>query len=526
LLKAIRARPDNPLAPNAYRQLADSLFRFDLFERAAETYRILLETYSDLPQAEQVILLRANALFRAKRHAEAAGLYQRIAEQTTNAVLRAECLFHQAEVWMTDGQLTEAIALYATVSTEYAESPWATRALLQQAIAQERLGRLPLARTLYQQVVAREENSNAAAYALLRIGMLQAETGETEAALRTYSTLIDSAQHKDILEEALLKRGVLYHRHYRFLNAMKDFATLAESGTTRQDEARYAIVQCLYGLGRDKDARDAATTFIAEYPESRYLPDMMIWLGKFDTNRGKYADARKYFQEYLTRWPNHALADTVLLWVARAASSEGDFTAVAELTAQFLRNYPESPRLNDVRLLQANSFIQQARLNDAIRILNRIIADTAATPRCIQIAKQHKADALFALGVDQPDYYVQALALYRELTTQPGVSASSMLKLNQSIARCLERLKRINEALDVYYADIIIRYQNDRDAGVWLDDATLGIVLRAAVDAADLYELNKGRPDQAANVLERVLPYANSLSATEIRQRIERLRNR
>jgi hypothetical protein len=70
----------------------------------------------------------------------------------------------------------------------------------------------------------------------------------------------------------------------------------------------------------------------------------------------------------------------------------------------------------------------------------------------------------------------------------------------------------------------VICYLTDRAEGVWYDDTAIGRFVRAAFHVADLYE-QKGNPDLAVNVLERVLQ-ADVSGKDEIRQRIERLRKK
>jgi tetratricopeptide (TPR) repeat protein len=128
------------------------------------------------------------------------------------------------------------------------------------------------------------------------------------------------------------------------------------------------------------------------------------------------------------------------------------------------------------------------------------------------------------MGADNSDRYLKALVTYREALQHPNLSASQILQLNYKAARCLEKLKRIDEAIDAYYSDVVIRYQTSHAQGVWYDDSASGLFVRAAFNVADLYE-QKGRANAAIKVLVRILE-TDVQGKDEVRARIERLRKK
>jgi tetratricopeptide (TPR) repeat protein len=107
------------------------------------------------------------------------------------------------------------------------------------------------------------------------------------------------------------------------------------------------------------------------------------------------------------------------------------------------------------------------------------------------------------MGADNSERYQKALAGYREVLEQSTVTPAEVLQLNYKVARCQEKLRKIDDALTTYYTDVILRYQNERAKGVWYDDAATALYVRAAFNMADLYE-QRGQPLQAVNVLKRM----------------------
>jgi tetratricopeptide (TPR) repeat protein len=519
----VREFPDDPLAVQAHLKLADAFLRYRLAARAADEYRLVLETYTSSSKDDHVLLGRGWALFQLKRYTEATGVFQRVAEQTTNNVVKAESLFKWGDALTADGRYAEAALVFARLQGELPQSSLVPRALYQQAECLERSAQAPSALTTYQKLVNDYPQHEYVGRALLRLAALYALKGDIDTAIRTYTAVQTNIALKAQHSDALMGRGNAYYRLYRFDAAMKDFATVGETDKARSDEARHVITRCLYALGRDKEAQASARAFISEFPESSWLPDMILWIGKFDFNRGKFAEARKMFIEYVTRWPTAKSADAALLWAARAAVDDADFSSAVELVARLVREYPKSIRITESRLVQATALMELARFSESVLLLDQIIA-TDPTSEWIEQAKLRKGDCLFAMGADNTERYLKALATYREALQHPTLSPSQVLQLNYKAARCLEKLKRLDEAIDAYYSDVVLRYQNNHAQGVWYDDSAAGLFVRAAFNVADLYE-QKGRSGSAIKVLERILE-TDVQGKEEVRTRIERLRKK
>ena len=518
----VREFPDDPLAMQAHLKLADSFLRYRLSSRAAEEYRLVLETYPASSKSDHVLMGRGWALFQLKRYTEASGVFQRVAEQTTQPVVKAESLFKWGDALMADGRYADAAPVFARVTAETPESPLSVRALYQRGECLERSGQPALAVAVYQRLLSGEPHEYVGR-ALLRLGALYVASNDLDAAIRTYTSIQTNALLKAQQCDAFMGRGNVYYRLYRFDAAMKDFAAAGVADPTRRDEALQVITRCLYALGRDKEAQASAQTFITEFPDSSRLPDMILWIGKFDYNRGRYDQARKMLLEYVSRWPKAEWADAALLWAARAAVDDADFSSGVELVARLVREYPKSPRITEARLIQSNALMELARFSEAVLLLDQIIT-TDPTSEWAEQAKLRKGDSLFAMGADNPDRYLKALATFREVLQSPSLSPSQILQLNYKVARCLEKLKRSDEAIDAYYSDVLIRYQNDVAQGVWYDDSSAGLYVRAAFNVADLYE-QKGRTHSAIKVLERVLK-TDVQGKEEVKARLERLRKK
>ncbi len=519
----VREFPDHPASMRAHLKLADALLQAQRAERAAAEYRIFLETYPSSSHDADVLQGRGWALMQLGRYTEAGGAFQRAAQQVSDPDVKAECLFKQGDALLAEERYKEAAQVYAALAHDFPHSALADRALYQSADVLQRAKLDNEARERYQLVAETYPDRAVAPQALLSLAAMQTEAGDIDDAVRTYKSVLDTYTQQPVRADAWMGRGKAHYRTYRFEAAMQDFAAVAENAPERRDEARFMMTLCLYGLGRDQEARAAAASFLLDFPESPRFPDMLLWLGKFDFNRGRYAEARRIFINYSDRWPTSRWADAALVWAARAAFAANDFTGTIELVTRMVRAHPQSTRLPEALLVQADALMELARYDEAVLLLDQVITQSAES-EWARLALLRKGDALFAMGAGNSARYREALMAYRQMLTQNNLTPSLMLQLQFKAGRCLEKLKQIDEAIDQYYTEVIVRFLNERTRGTWFDERSTGLFVRAGFTVAELYE-QKGHSDQAIRVLQRVAQ-SGVPGADEARQRIERLRGK
>ncbi len=516
----VREFPEHPASASAQLKLANSLLQAKRPERADTEYRIFLETYPSSSLDATVLQGRGWALLQLGRYAESGLTFQRATQLATNESVKAECTFKHGDALLADKRFAEASRVYREMAEKYPNDHLADQALYQSADALVRAGMVKEATSAWRKVVETFPRRDVAPKALLRLAELQTEAGDSDNAINTYNVLLKAYAQHPLRTAALLGRGKIHYRAYRFEMAMQDFAAAAESSPDERDEAHFMTTLCLYGLGRDDEARLSAAAFMA-FPESKRLPEMSLWLGKLDFNRGHYEDARRTFIDYATRWPERRWADAALLWAARAAFAANDFTSAIELVSRLARSYPQSTRMNESLLIQADALIELARFDEAVLLLDQTLTKTSES-ETLRIVLLRKGDALFAMGAGNSVRYREAMESYQQLLTQGSLTPSLTLQLNFKIGRCLEKLKQTSEAIDQYYAGVMVRYLDNISQGIWYDERSTTLFVRAAFTAAELYVL-KGQKTEAAQVLQRVVQ-SGVPGADEARKRIERLR--
>lgn len=519
--KLVREFPEDADSMRAHLKLADSYLQLNLAEQAADEYRVFLETYPSSALDARVMQGRGWALFKLKRFTEAAITFEKAADLTDVPAEKAECIFKRCDALMADGRYVDAAAAYADLNNRFPDLEFADKAMYLSAEALERSGDMDGALKLYLKTSKRYPLRSVASDSLLRVASIQSEKRLLDQAIDTYSLVVKSFTNEAVLAKGYLGRGKVYYNKFQFDKAMQDFAAVAEVAPDRIDEARYFLILTLYGLGRDSDALESAENFVIDFPNSRFLPDMLLWLGKFHFNRSNFSEAVKYFKEYASAFKDRKWADAALLWQARSMFRSGDYTLAIETIADMVNRYPKSTRLIEARFVQAESLIELARFDAAILLLDGILeADPESSWGRQALLK--KGDCLFALGAGNRARYEDALAVYQRAVQVPGLTSAVSIELFYKTGRCLEKLDRFDEAVDCYYSQVLLRYLKDRAEGAWYNEETLSLVVRAAFSAAEIFE-KKGEYDQAVSVLDKIRKSVSAASDEALR-RIEVLK--
>ena len=372
----------------------------------------------------------------------------------------------------------------------------------------------------------------ARATALLKEGDVLSELGRGDEAMAKYRAVIDRFPKTTVAEKlkavirlrTLEADGRRLYGECRYDEAMKVFAQVAEADSARRQRMNFFVVQCLYGQGLDDAALAKARELVANCPDPVVRGDATMWLAKFLYNRREWKDAGRLFAAFSETSADPKSAAEAFLWAARAALADSDFNLAIQLSTRLSERYPAAPESSAALLVQGEALVELARFDEAVLVFERVAVAPGANDDVRRRAQLLKADALFAMGADNSTRYVAALEAYRSVRFGGKLSPSAQVIVSFKMARTLEKLKRTEEAMDQYYAQVVLAYREGRLRGERFNDEARAAFSRAAFRLADEYE-SRGRDRQAMSVLELVAE-SDVPAAAEAVKRIGRISNK
>jgi TolA-binding protein len=518
----VREFPDGPTASAAQFRLAEALLRNGRHEAAAAEYRLFLETFNDGRAREAAALEGLGAaLFRLSRYGEAANVLLKAHGAATSDPVRVACLIQGGDALHAAGQFRQAADTYRRLVAGYAKDPLVPRALFQAADSLERAGDTEAAQTAFAQAAQRAGTGDLAVQALLRLAPLQEVRAQSEQAIETYTKALAMTTNATSRGEALLGRARTHYRTYHFETAAADFQAAGDLLPARHDEAEFLQTMCLYGQGRDEDARAAALAFLGTYTNSTQLPEMVLWLAKFDYNRNRLEEANRRLLQYVETWPRGSWADAAVLWAGRASFRAADYTNTVLLMSRLQREYPQSPRFAESRFVQGEALYMLTRYHEAVVVFDEIVGRYPDSD-WVTPAWARKGDSLSALGSEKAARYDEAIKSYREVLGRRDATPEMILQAEFRIGRCLQKTQQLEAAIDQYYSRVVLRFLEDRQKGVYYPEAASSWFEQAAFLTAELLQQKKAN-EQAESILNRVIQ-ANTPGREEAQQRIQRLR--
>ena len=367
---------------------------------------------------------------------------------------------------------------------------------------------------------------------IVKQGDVLAEAGKTDESLRKYRAVLvkypsteSASRIKDIVRiRDLEDRGRELYREYRFAEAQKVFREVAEKDASRKSRMDYLEAMCLYGQGLDEEAERLVRRIALESADAETKSMAVLWLAKHSYNRGAWQESRKLFAEFAEKSPDSPDAPEALVWSARAAFAENDFQTAIQTVTRLAEKYPNSPSSLRGLLVQGEALIELARFDEAVLVLERVALADGVDAADKLSAKLLGADALFAMGADNPVRYQEAFEAYRGVRDGEVLSPSQRISVSYKAAKTLEKLKRMDEAIDRYYTDVVLAYRMARTQGVRMDDEARAAFSRAAFTLADEYE-SRGRDFQAVHVLELVVA-SDVPASVEAAKRMERIKRK
>ena len=517
--KLLRSAPSNPISWEAQRVFADRLLAMGDFAGAEDEYRRYLEIYPAAQADFDVLDRRGRALNGLGRHSDAAGVFASAEQSATNDAMKAGAAFRQAEAFM-------AMKRYAEAAESFARSAGHVKdrqVSFFQADALERAGALDRAAEIYGKL--KDGGDEWSEKAMLRLASIDARSGRLADAIGKYDVLISSNRLSSAdMTAAYLGRGRACYRIYRFSDAIKDFSTVAKRAPEMSDGMRFLEALCLYGAGKDVDAKAVVSALMDSTKDESLRADLMLWCAKDEYNNGKYGEARTHFERYAETCKDGKRKADALLWAARCSSALTEYSKAVDLATQ-AANADASNRTFFVEtlLVQGEAVMELGRYAEAAQLFERAAVKEEEGPNALKVAIL-KGDALYAMGAGDAKRYEEAIAAYRAVPAVRGLSPDRSIEVAFKLGRAYEKIRCTKEAMDQYYKGVVLAYAEWAAKGTSLNVATRTFFARSAFMLADYYE-SGGNFRAAMKILDKVVA-ANIPASEEAKKRIEELKKK
>lgn len=502
--------------------LSDALLDAKRYEEAVAEYGHHLETFDDKKAQARAYAGRGWALLGLGRYAEAATDFERASTLPVDPSERAACLQKMGDAYFSNEQYGLAIEAYERVCQEYPTNELVACATFQMGLAHVELDQPDQASTMFERVIRQFPTSECAETALLGLAEIQQTAEQWPLAIERFTQFLATSTNALLRSRALVGRGIA-RNHQQQPDALEDFdaaiALAPQADLTHQ--ARYMRSMLLHRGGHKEQALGEALAFAHSQTNSTWAPRMHFWVAETRFNEGSYEDAEKLLEDFAQRYSTNSLAAVALFRAGVAAAKQHEYLRANEVLTRVAKEYADSDVVARARFEQANALCELGKYSAAILIYEEII-NNYPDRDVVHLAWGRKGDCQFTLGTTDAKRYQESIVSFRVVTKATQASLDDVLQAEYKIGRAMQKLERPTEALDQYYARVMIPFLVARDEGKALNESAQLWFSRASMSAADIVE-ELGDLRRLVNILGRVADAGVAISG-EARERITAIR--
>ncbi len=205
--------------------------------------------------------------------------------------------------------------------------------------------------------------------------------------------------------------------------------------------AEYEIANCLYQLGKEKDALSRFNAFLRKHPQSNTCADIIYWLGEYYLSKENFEVARRYFRKILNDYSGHELYDSAQYNIAISYLKSDRLKAALAAFSQ-VKSSKNIDLGFDASLSMADIYIARREYNLALAVYEELLGDLRYSQYKV-LTLTRKADLFKSM-----QKYPQALLVYEEALQLS--SQKPNLDILFKIAELEEERGNLKKALEYY----------------------------------------------------------------------------
>jgi len=220
-------------------------------------------------------------------------------------------------------------------------------------------------------------NSPDVDYAQLQSGIILGIMNKYAEASIELDKVIKDYPKSGVYDEALFRKGQLDFEQGNYAQAVESYSKLVRDNPSSRF-APYAYTRraaCYYNLKEyDKTAKDYITV-IENYPNHPAGSDIILQLQEALNLTGRSSEFDKYFNQVKNANPDAKGLESVEFESAKNLYFNQDYQRAIQRLASYINSYPESPRINEAKYYEAESYYRLKDYDKAVAIYQEIAVD-------------------------------------------------------------------------------------------------------------------------------------------------------
>jgi len=221
------------------------------------------------------------------------------------------------------------------------------------------------------------------------------------------------------------------------------------------EQADYVAIWIEAASRNDQTFINAALHFLDNWEDSPRYAEVEMKLAEIYFARKDYANAQTHFELVAAHDPDGKYSETALFFAGKAASLTMNDTGIQQAIELWGRVVDrKGPLAEEARRQQGLTKLKQDQPDDAIAVFERVLEAKNLDPRIRMATLTNMGQALLRKAdgnVDPTTLLVKAIGVYDEILDSEEANRYWRNQAAVNKARCMERTRDYDSALEVYY---------------------------------------------------------------------------
>lgn len=385
--------PNGKRALDARLRLADSYFMLKNYKSAESYYLSYVRLFGNQDGADYAYFQLSQIYLRQRQLMRSLEMLNLLLNKFPNSSLASTAKYQIGWIYFQDRNYTPAINSFREVVDKYPESEVAPKALYGIGDAYYNMGKYDLAIKAYLEVIEKYPDSKYASDAILGIQYSLSAQGKNP---NLVDELISKSKNPDFVEIVFLKKAefqISQGNYTEGINLYKKFIA-------NYPESKF-LPKVYYELGkayeisrRNVEAEEIYKNLVSKYPLTEFAENALLRLGWIEFNSSKFSQSI----EHLGKIPTSAkFYDEVLYLIGLNYLAIGDTTNAFTRFNEVISRFPNSDFSDRSRVKVGDILLSWDKPSDAINVLKPVVLTRAVDEVSAQ-AQYLYAEAYFKNG--------------------------------------------------------------------------------------------------------------------------------
>ncbi len=300
--------------------------------------------------------------------AKGIAVFTELADKSIDPAVKSGALCQIGDVYQDSGDYPGADAAYARVLKDFPGSAYADYALYQRGMVQLKTADYKSAEDSFKLLSKDYPGSRFREEAVFSVGMANFDKQDYAASMDALVKFQGEFKDSHLAPQAVFMLGLAWAGLGKFDEAIDIFKKIPRNypqETELLQRSEYEIADCYYKLGQEKEALKRFKSLRTKYPDSKFTPEIIWWLGRYYYRQNDLSLASRYLSSLSRDFPGHPLAADALYVLGLVYRDENNLGQALESFKSSLK-MAGSVFKKEAALAIADIHFQQEMTEDAL----------------------------------------------------------------------------------------------------------------------------------------------------------------